>query len=385
MLHIQNLSNFCKHKYDLTISQIFWLDFAIWPNYAVLVPPILRASEPRVISREAMLNIEPLMSSELLGAVYWPLGTGAAATCHPRKAVLALAEQAREAGVKVIERAEVQNLDTRENSSSTENHSPWQVSYRILEDRMDPGDKSEDVDLSADIVVLAAGSWCPYLGELAGVHIPVRPVLGMMWSTRKLIPNQVQTLIGSMESSFDWDTTPSQDAETPPRCTHRGQWQSGGRFSGRLTRHLYGKQTEEGRFIFGGDRIPHPDHKPGLVHRLPRLPGHESEQGLNMIRANKEHAGEVLPLLRDHDIERTWAGIMPFTPDGAPIIGRLDDSESPLYCATGLGGSGFCRGPASGIILAMLINDGRLHAHIEDKEGLLSLLRHTDPNRFSVR
>jgi hypothetical protein len=75
MLFIQNLSKYCKHKYDLTISQIFWLDFAIWPNYAVLVPPILRASEPRVISREAMLNIEPLMSSELLGAVYWPLGT----------------------------------------------------------------------------------------------------------------------------------------------------------------------------------------------------------------------------------------------------------------------------------------------------------------------
>ena len=45
------------------------------------------------------------------------------------------------------------------------------------------------------------------------------------------------------------------------------------RFSSRLTRHLYGKQTDDGRFIFGGDRIPHPEHRPGLIHPLPRLPG----------------------------------------------------------------------------------------------------------------
>ena len=99
-----------------------------------------------------------------------------------------------------------------------------------------------------------------------------------------------------MESSFHWSENPSEDQETPPRATHRGLWERGGRygkkgqrrcafyaceacnppdlrFSGRLTRHLYGKQTEDGRFIFGGDRIPHPEHRPGLVHPLPRLPG----------------------------------------------------------------------------------------------------------------
>ena len=82
---------------------------------------------------------------------------------------------------------------------------------------MDPGDQAEDISISADIVVLAAGGWCPYLGDLAGVQIPVKPVLGMMWSTKKLIPNQVQTLIGSMESSYDWAISSSKDAETPPK------------------------------------------------------------------------------------------------------------------------------------------------------------------------
>ena len=42
------------------------------------------------------------------------------------------------------------------------------------------------------------------------------------------------------------------------------------------------------------------------------------------VTANKEHASEVLPLLRNLEIERTWAGIMPFSRDGKPIIGKLE-------------------------------------------------------------
>ena len=38
VLHIQNLSSCCKHKYDQSISQVFkfnfWRDFAFWPNCA---------------------------------------------------------------------------------------------------------------------------------------------------------------------------------------------------------------------------------------------------------------------------------------------------------------------------------------------------------------
>ena len=41
------------------------------------------------------------------------------------------------------------------------------------------------------MVVLAAGAWCPYLGELAGgVSIPIIPVLGIMWSTPAQKTNQ---------------------------------------------------------------------------------------------------------------------------------------------------------------------------------------------------
>ena len=52
--------------------------------------------------------------------------------------------------------------------------------------------------------------------------------------------------------------------------------------------------NKDGRFIFGGDRIPHPAHRPGLLHPLPRLP-----ENSDSITVNREHAAEVLPLLKD--------------------------------------------------------------------------------------
>ena len=60
------------------------------------------------------------------GGVWWP--KSAAATCHPRKATVALAEKAKESGVAVIEGAEVSGLDAKMGRG-------WRVSYRKLKDR----------------------------------------------------------------------------------------------------------------------------------------------------------------------------------------------------------------------------------------------------------
>ena len=62
--------------------------------------------------------------------------------------------------------------------------------------------------------------------------------------------------------------------------------------------------NKDGRFIFGGDRIPHPAHRPGILHPLPRLP-----KDSDSIGVNREHAAEVIPLLKDLDVSlpRTYA------------------------------------------------------------------------------
>ena len=54
---------------------------------------------------------------------------------------------------------------------------------------------------------------------------------------------------------------------------------------------------KDGRFIFGGDRIPHPAHRPGLLHRLPRLPSDSDS-----ISVNRKHASEVIPVLEGLEV-----------------------------------------------------------------------------------
>ena len=146
-----------------------------------------------------------------LGGVWWPASS--AATCHPKKATLALAEQAKQSGVNILEHTEVSDLNSQDDRKK------WKVTYRILKDRLD--DPEDHLEIESDVVILAAGSWCSYLGELAGVSIPVIPVLGLMWSTSIQKTNQVKTLIGSMESSTYWHLNPSENEETPPRTTHK--------------------------------------------------------------------------------------------------------------------------------------------------------------------
>jgi sarcosine oxidase subunit beta len=154
-----------------------------------------------------------------------------------------------------------------------------------------------------------------------------------MWGTAALAPRVFHT-ISSAESVMHWHTDPGNDCKTPPELTHRG--------ARRLTRHLYGRQTGDGEILFGGDR---------------QLVGYDNAPDPAGIEVNREHAAEVLPFLRDVPITRTWAGLMPFALDGAPLIGSIPQRNN-VYIVSGMASSGFGRGPMAGKLLADFIHTG---------------------------
>jgi glycine/D-amino acid oxidase-like deaminating enzyme len=150
--------------------------------------------------------------------------------------------------------------------------------------------------------------------------------------------------IGSVESALYWHHHPRSDPGTPPELTHRG--------AERLTRHLYGRQTRDGEIIFGGDRQAVGKNK------TPEPQG---------IEVNRGHAAEVLPLLADLPLRRKWAGLMPFSPDGAPLIGQIPQRPN-LYIVSGLASSGFGRGPMAGKLLADYIHTGHPHPALAEAD-----------------
>jgi len=170
---------------------------------------------------------------------------------------------------------------------------------------------------------------------MLGLTIPIVPIRGQMWATESLPPRISHTL-SSAESSYSWSLDDGADESTPPNLTHQG--------TRRVTRHLYGRQRKNGEVIFGGDRED---------------VGYDTTPDPDGIEVNRGHASEVVPFVAGLPIARTWAGLMPFSIDGSPIIGKIPLRDN-LYIVSGLASSGFGRGPMAGKLAADFIHSGHM-------------------------
>ncbi|PKB64121.1 MAG: hypothetical protein BZY80_03720 [SAR202 cluster bacterium Io17-Chloro-G2] len=306
------------HGYDLEFRQSGTLQSIHTPQqYEYARDRMLRLTSQGyalelLTPREAM-SIEPGANPELPGYLYLPLRGQA----DPEKTTRAFASAAANAGASILTGQNVIAMGQTGNGS-------WHIRTSQL---------AGDGEFRAGTLVLAAGAWCRPVGELMGIKIPIAPVRGQMWATASMAP-QVFHTIGSVESAYDWSSQNGPDSSAPPELTHQGET--------RLTRHLYGRQTKGGEIIFGGDR---------------QLADYDVNPEFDGIEVNRVHAMEVLPFLRDLPIQRTWAGTMPFSLDGKPIIGKIPLRDN-LFIVGGLASSGFGRGPMAGKLLAEYIQSG---------------------------
>ncbi|HEY2378886.1 MAG TPA: FAD-dependent oxidoreductase [Gemmatimonadaceae bacterium] len=69
-------------------------------------------------------------------------------------------------------------------------------------------------------------------------------------------------------------------------------------------------------------------------------------------------AASSVPSLASAEVESTWAGLRPMTPDGLPVIGRDPDVENVLY-ACGHGKNGILLAPLTAECVAALVGDVR--------------------------
>jgi sarcosine oxidase, subunit beta len=97
---------------------------------------------------------------------------------------------------------------------------------------------------------------------------------------------------------------------------------------------LFFRQTRHGGVHFGGGTI-----ECGEVEKT-------THKNLKLAVA---HITQLLPMLREVALLRTWGGLDPSTPDGLPIIDRLNEN---MLLATGFCGHGLAIGPVVGRYLA---------------------------------
>ncbi|HXJ84709.1 MAG TPA: FAD-dependent oxidoreductase [Candidatus Methylomirabilis sp.] len=274
-----------------------------------------RGHEIELLDAREARSLEPALNPSVLGAMYSPRRSQA----DPVLATRAWSHLAERHGARILTGHEVTAIE------------PKPTGGFVVQ--------TEQLQVVAPSLVIAAGAWSGAIGAMLEIEIPVVPVHGQMWATRSLPPRVFQT-ISSVESTLAWDrerrTMPASgrdDGEPPDLTLREGV---------RVTRHLYGRQRQNGEVIFGGDR---------------QLAGWSATIVPAGIDVNRSHAAEICPFLASVPTDRTWAGLMPFTLDGKPLIGRIPNRDG-LWIVTGLASSGFGRGPMAGKLLADALHAG---------------------------
>ena len=117
---------------------------------------------------------------------------------------------------------------------------------------------------------------------------------------------------------------------------------------------LYGRQTLRGNLAYGGGPHEWLDEQDGTTNMA--APPRNSTPLMGNMAAR---LAAMLPGARHARIIRSWGGIIENTPDGRPIIDRLDDPANVVLAT--LSSIGFGLSPATGHAIQQLVTDGACH------------------------
>jgi sarcosine oxidase subunit beta len=167
----------------------------------------------------------------------------------------------------------------------------------------------------SDIVINAAGANAREIGKLTGIDLPVEPD-----SHEAGISSPVEEFLQPLVV----DLRPGPDGKTS---------------------NFYFAQNKLGQIIF-------------CYTPLHLFKGKERRSTSEFMPVISRRLIDLIPKFRDLLIRRTWRGLYPMTPDGSPIVDKVEEVEG-LYVGVGMCGQGLMLGPGVGMNLASLVAEGR--------------------------
>jgi len=257
----------------------------------------------RIITPEEIREKAPMINLEgIIGGLFDPI----AGKANPFGVVYALAEELRKRGVKMQTRTKVHRI--------------------IIENNKIKGVSTDNGEIEAEKVLIAAGYGSREIAKTAGVDLPLRNVPHHALITEKFREAFKPLLI-------DW------------------------------TYSAYIVQVEEGGFLMGMDVEERPNQP--LYQRNDFIP--------RMARV----AVRLFPWMKNINVLRYWPGYYVMSPDSHPILGPIEEVDG-LFVATGFSGHGFMMAPIAGEVIAEWLVDGKTKHKIAEnltlrriKEGRL--------------
>jgi len=171
------------------------------------------------------------------------------------------------------------------------------------------GVKTSRGEYAADVVINAAGAWARQIGQMAGLDLPVNPDCHEAGITESVAP-----FLGPM----------IVDIRPGPGSAN-----------------FYFYQHKTGQIIF-------------CITPNPPIWGFDVDETSVFLPQVARRMIEVMPMLSNIRVRRTWRGLYPMTPDGTPIVGWSSE-VSGLLNAVGMCGQGFMLGPGMGELLTRMV------------------------------
>ncbi|GFZ87468.1 FAD-dependent oxidoreductase [Compostibacillus humi] len=226
----------------------------------------------KVLTKDEVLEMEPYLSSKIAGATFSKLD----GTVNPFRLVELYVKAARKNGVKTSYYNRVLDIVKSGNG------------YQV---------KTERGTFLTTKLILAGGPWSKDLGELLGVHIPIKQVRGQIIITEPLQPFLKYTIGGI-------------------------------------------RQTVNGEVLIGYSK---------------EEVGYDRRTTLDVIQQTAKMAIDFIPALAEANIVRTFAGIRVMPLDELPILGQIPGLPGAFIAAMH---SGITLSPIVGTLMAELLTEG---------------------------
>jgi sarcosine oxidase subunit beta len=256
-------------------------------------------------------ELEPHLSGHIRGATYSPLD----GQVNPIALTIGFALEAERLGAEIATDTVVTGIK--------------------VERQCVRGVSTNQGTVETEVVVNAAGVFAPEIGRMVNLKIPIEPRRGQVLVTERCdrIVSRCLISAGYIAAKFE-----------PELAKREGEGMSL-------------EQTASGNLLLGSTR------------EFVGFDRHTSLEGVQQIAAR---TSRILPCLKKMNIIRTFAGLRPYTPDGLPILGPVNDLRG-FFMAAGHEGDGIALAPITGMLIAQLLVDSQPSIPLDD----LSLHRFT--------
>jgi sarcosine oxidase subunit beta len=257
----------------------------------------------RLLDQPQVLEKEPFLSPNIIGATFSSLD----AQVNPINLTLGFALAAKKNHARIINHAKVLGIHTKNNQVT--------------------GVATTKGTFDADIVVNAAGARAGLVSDMVGIPMPVRPRRGQIVVTNAEKSVLTHSLISAKYIAAKYDPS----------------------LAGKAGQGISMEQADNGNLLLGSTR---------------EFVGFNKENTMSGIRKIIRQTAAVLPVLKNFQVIRAFAGLRPYTPDGLPILGPVR-SLNGFFMAAGHEGDGIALSPVTGDLMANMLLGRKTHISLD--------------------